>query len=131
MSEQDAGRALDLLIAVEVMGIARDLLHDEPGGKYVATAIGNVKIAPYEHYSTSIAAAFDVVEKLRERYQFELRTIATLTHAGDTHTATDKQVVARFVSILAPANFSFADTAPLAICRAALSVSRPTQEHGT
>lgn len=97
-----AGRALDALIATKVM-------HDIPG-----QALGP------RHYSTDIAAAWEVVEKLRTLAFVSIGTangelmpnglperlwVCTLSCLGDdVHSHIEGE----------------ADTAPLAICRASL-----------
>ena len=128
MSEQDAGPALDARIAVEVMGLKNvgcesNAHHTE----FVPHTDGiNFRRVQLRQYSTDIAAAFLVVEKLRERGV--LTDIETLSE--EYRVTTGRSGVGDEACWVTSRPF-FAASLPLAICAAALSVSRPTQEHGT
>jgi len=111
-----AGSELDALVA-NLMGIDPDREHDEVGetssgnpyciachrtGNWGADIFGETKCVPL--YSEDIAAAFQVVEKLQGGLRFELRRRPDngyWAHFGEEMTAEG-------------------ETAPLAICRAAL-----------
>ena len=68
MSKKDLepGRELDALIAEKVMGIKE--------GQVFQTSKGSYSYKPYPYYSTDIAAAWEVVEKLSAVWSFELET---------------------------------------------------------
>lgn len=134
MSQQQrgAGRDLDAEIHARVMGIEWDASRCRVCGWKLAGHIMDGCVAdncamrphPYPradappHYSTDIAAAFQVVEKMRDRGA-EL-TLATKFNAWRVHIGF---AAPDYRSIL-----EYADTPPLAICRAALAAldSRPS-----
>ena len=60
----NAGRELDALIAEKVMEIPIALIHTDEDGRTIKTAIGNVLVKPCAAYSTDIAAAWMVVDRL-------------------------------------------------------------------
>jgi len=114
-----AGRELDALVAERVMGWLdvgkqRDSVHTEfvnfgvdpatveerRAKKYAAR-----QVVP--HYSSDIAAAFQVVEKMAEKGDL----IFLQTHRGDAE---------RYAATFVEPFTAYAPTAPLAICRAAL-----------
>lgn len=101
-----AGRELDALVAEKVMDVGVEWWNGEPF--YVVTQDGHISAYRLAAYSTDIAAAWEVVEKMRERRaDFYIRFVSTWTVefdsvAGDYNGYTD------------------GDTAPLAICLAAL-----------
>ena len=64
----EAGRKMDALIAEKVMGLPPEWTHFEPHGKEFDTSIGRVAISEVAHYSTDIAAAWEVMEKMSKRY---------------------------------------------------------------
>jgi Phage ABA sandwich domain len=74
------------------------------------------------HYSTDIAAAWQVVEKLRE--QFPIVVLQFEPEGCSVEVNTDKATPS-YYRIVADV---FADTAPLAICRAALLTVRQENE---
>jgi hypothetical protein len=89
-----AGRALDAEIAEKVMGY-------------------DISFSPLPHYSTDIAAAWLVVEQMRE-----------MGYWPKVSYLVDWDTVAKWhVDFLVSPNTAYqtADTAPLAICRAALA----------
>jgi hypothetical protein len=114
-----AGRELDARIAVEVMGW-RDCDPHEVDAFGELVGWGRNKGAGKHHipaYSTDIAAAWEVVEKLGQT-----RTVKVWKcHDGYICDLTphDGPVFAGFVQV-------GAETAPLAICRAALIAIAPT-----
>lgn len=110
----NAGRELDALIAEKVMGFETVNFKSSDPHEIIVTkdAEGNMRMAvPF--YSTDIAAAWEVVEKLRDTWAIELHgrdgAWSCLVEEGD-------EVTAHFIAI------AEADTAPLAICLAALKV---------
>jgi len=116
---REAGPTLDAEIArlmgIEIFNAADDgvppVWIEEHTGRNVA------------EYSTSIAAAFEVVEKLRESQPlfFELRGGGSIASVGEHVTKPYQDYYARFVSTVRPASFSQADSPALAICLAALN----------
>ena len=135
-----AGRELDALIAEKVMGLTR---HDE---SYVAEGVGKVLRFVWRdgcgtcvysgdmflpHYSTNIADAWEVVEKLGRWHGFDFmivmpdpeQTFHLRTYEAGWYEATNDGPERRVVSD--------ADTAPLAICLAALKAKGVTgEQHG-
>jgi hypothetical protein len=124
------GRELDALIAVEVMDWIRsnEFWYDEerieetrfesPDGETEDTAYGWGDECNYEHlehlppYSTSIAAAWKVVEKLMKGK----RNVGVWSEDGKWE-ATIEEYDGGLIE-----HTAVADTAPLAICLAALAV---------
>lgn len=113
----EAGRETDALVAERVFGkpwpsvsVARWWTEDGrycgPGGEWSERINDRLPA-----YSTDIAAAFEVVEKIRETC-----CDFTLERAGAAWYADFRMGVAS------------ADTAPLAICRAALAATSPQPE---
>ena len=118
--EMPAGRELDALVAEKVMGFClcpydpKWMRADTGSGIWIdgdtwrCTDHGKPAFTPWRSYSTDIAAAWEVVEKMREDYEPRIElwdegwevTILTGTDRGSAS--------------------GRALTAPLAICRAAL-----------
>lgn len=113
----EAGRELDALVAEKVMGwepgpggIHLFPPKDEPNRKRFTRWNGEARVTEIPHYSTDIAAAWEVVEKLGHKFQMFLNTRGKWTEADFVHWPDNlKGYVA-----------ASADTAPLAICLAAL-----------
>ena len=117
MANLQAGRELDALVAEKVMGSASHARasHDVPG---LTCSLCREAALPY---STSIAAAWEVVEKLSDKWEMNLRTILP---ARD-YVCEFKLVVKNKCIVDAQHPFEHVwnnpvDTAPLAICLAAL-----------
>jgi hypothetical protein len=105
----EAGRELDALIAERVMGWRQTLFSNFPDQLEPPDEPGKARSVP--HYSTDIAAAWLVVEKMRLTHWVEVLVYPELVFVragrlGDTH----KVKVIR----------NEAATSPLAICLAAL-----------
>lgn len=129
MTDLPPGRELDVLICTKVMGF-KNLREEEfcgikdyvvdPTPEYVECIIRKCGL-PVPHYSTSISDAWDVVEKLmRRKYfvSFELTNEITQNTALDGN---DYPVGDYYFNISVAGNFTgCANTAPLAICLAAL-----------
>ena len=108
IDEMPAGREMNLLIADKVMLLP--CVDDPPGDGRNCPRCG------YLDYSTDIAAAWEVAEKMRATYGVSLYWrskrkgegcwVAKFLHRSHAHEATG-------------------DTAPLAICRAALKAVTP------
>ena len=107
--KMEAGRELDALVAEKVMGY--EDMGIGIGLRFQKPSQTGVKVL-YElpSYSTRIAAAWEVVEKLRE--QFIAVTITTMGPRDQVHVFTTHNGE-RMTKV-------WDDTAPLAICRAAL-----------
>lgn len=128
MSEEsrEAGRELDALIAEKVMGWTVDPIYRMYTGAGMRHAVGN-NLDTRFNPSTNIAAAWEVVEKMRERGDW-------VNLEGDKEgwmvevwpfTADDSWAGGGFYGEDVKAK---ADTAPLAICRAALkALNTPAQ----
>lgn len=97
------GRELDALVAEKVMSIPVKQLLAEPGWEGLDTLYSKVRIP---QYSTSIADAWKVVEKLSVMGIY-LR-VSNVTGVGRWRCATENQIT------------DFCETAPHAICLAAL-----------
>jgi hypothetical protein len=118
--EMEAGRALDVTVLVEVFGFPRkkvfspewtDDAHFIPSGKPRRTHMIDARPVPW--FSTSIAAAWDVVEEAARRGMPATVVVAMgLDGNPDGWNATWAGMGAH------------AGTAPLAICRAALAAVR-------
>lgn len=105
--EIKAGRELDAVIAEKVMGMALDDIfeHEEMGDELGWVPISTVPLETVPHYSTSIADAWLVVEKLKDTCGFSL----------DYVRGRDKPGRCWFGRA-----FGQGETAPLAICIAAM-----------
>lgn len=127
----EAGRELDSLVHRRVMELPvvpdawglpmqpGDHWTSDPHGTYTGTP--TTTGSPIPAYSTDIAAAWEVVEKLRERRIFL---------SVDAHWDRFDVDAAIGPSLVVAADFwerafATADTAPLAICRAALRATTP------
>lgn len=95
-----AGRDMDALVGEYVFGWEKGTF---PVYEPMKSKHGDYMVRPISNYSTDISAAWDVVEKLKESSLWL-----------DLNTSPDGCQVG-FADY-----FVFADTAPLAICRAAL-----------
>jgi hypothetical protein len=95
-----AGREIEALIELAIFN--RTLTSAASDASYIKTPNGYEDLRRNKHYSTDISAAWEVVEKLKPQFQ-EITIDA------------DKDWRCYFDSACA-----FAETAPLAICRAAL-----------
>jgi hypothetical protein len=127
MKELEAGPELDALIAEKVMGgtLIRCSLHGAKDGppncRQVHWPGGRVGHPP--EYSTDIAAAWTVVERLASLNEDQFVRVAALRHGKwsaivATEHASSETILGR----------SAADSAPLAICRAALLALRPVAD---
>lgn len=110
-SEMQAGRELDALLAERLMGWTRD-----DRGAWVPPGFKPLQVGYYTQkpgaYSTSIAAAWEVVEKMAEDWFVDL----TLKHHAD-----GRESWCVSFDNGARANYGEAPRAPLAIVRAALA----------
>lgn len=110
-----AGRELDALVAERVMGWTKTIVDNYPW-QILPPDATELKAKSCPHYSTDIAAAWQVVEKLRQdRLYIEIVSEAEYFRCEVNH--------------YTPAAYQFkteqhADTAPLAICLAALEAVR-------
>lgn len=112
-----AGRELDALVAVHIMGWQPDNIYGARGqlaGQWIYTPEGNISDIP--HYSTDIAAAWQVVEKLRERSFYSSYTDLSL----DTGKGWYSWHFHDHRPLSAYSSDATASTVPLAICLAAL-----------
>ena len=121
------GRELDALIAEKVMGWTDVHLHDGTAkdtklttlfyGEWVGRPRGEGALRRVLPYSTDIAAAWEVVEKMRASYSFQLQ-VPRLPLAGDVFDWSAVFFVRRTPEEWGA--FHSASTAPHAICLAAL-----------
>ncbi len=149
MSEKQAGRELDEDVAVKIMGWTRSATAPDgqscPGGgsDWIISPSGIARCAVCEddiipYFSTSMKAAWTVAEKMG----IGLAPILVYSGEGGPD-ATSRRAYAAFVSVLACSEQDFGwgsehvylgdidnpwleDTAPLAICRAALATVKPS-----
>ena len=103
MSKLNAGRELDAEIAEKVMGRKIYIRNNQPSYK------DQFEHTPIPYYSTDIAAAMEVLKKLSNIKGYLIRLSTYKCWAGDSRWSADFT-----------AGFAVAETAPLAICRAAL-----------
>lgn len=123
---REAGRELDAEVArrvmeiepirvnddISVFTIRRDWLDEGDYYYYEADKSGTYELP---HYSTDIAAAWEVVERLRERYDRQLEVRPYSLKLSNAYRVAIRDVHAELDYVTAP-------TAPLAICLAALAV---------
>lgn len=119
MAEMQAGRELDMRIALEVLELPPELVHTQEGGKHVEFAGRMAHVAATDYYSTEIGAAWQVVEEMHRRcWRFSggddygvigVRTGFTVQLEEHDH----KAMTGRETR-------GGGETFPLAICRAAL-----------
>ena len=111
-----AGREMDALVAEKVMGWSRGTYHSD-GVDYLRDPEGTSHLN-VPQYSTDIAAAWQVVEKIRTKYPvIRISTGDLMGKYWQCHMAD----AWREVSHEDDSDwFANAPTAPLAICRAAL-----------
>lgn len=121
-----AGRALDALVATRVMGWVNVIESNPPNRTWPSRtrrhwrAPGSVFARKLPHYSTDIAAAWEVVRALRDPTEGDER-FWTLTDSGSLGWHADLSWNAKEGDALVPLGEGIGDTAPLAICRAALT----------
>lgn len=112
--EEMTGLELREACAIEVMGWTRDEDGWDDHGRLVVDE-------PW--FESSIEAAFQVVEKMRERgYWCEMRNDFTKAARADCWAGFTPLGVTGWNGV--PDNWTCADTLPLAICRAALKAAR-------
>lgn len=120
--ERRAGRALDAIVAERVMGVK-----EAPFGVCPTCGYGGgYGFKEFPEYSTDIAAAWEVVEKLSRR-NFSMHNDTGCSGCEPTEGV---GWMALFHIEGGPMAYTVADTAPLAICLAALKavdVSEPQQ----
>ena len=113
-----AGRALDALVAERVMGykVVEEKIHDIDnfGDAYVVS-----KSSIY-NYSTSIAAAWEVVERMRERKVLVIINDTGGSYRARFFTQQERWRIDEWVARPDEALTVWAATAPLAICLAAV-----------
>lgn len=117
----EAGRELDALIAERVMGIDAELIHTDGAPRTIAYRGMQAVVRAVDHYCTDIAAAWEVVEKMRaDGWEFEIwDRDAHLTRAhGVPWGAEFSREGLAWEPLRRKGS---ADTAPLAICLAALA----------
>lgn len=112
MDKELEGRRLDAMVASTVMGWERT---ERTGLRWNDS---NSIPRPLPHYSTDIAAAFLVIDKLHEQYWVGIQIPGGKRSDGDEFEVSLysdywEQETPRFVAV--------AETIPLAICRAALT----------
>jgi len=120
IDDMPAGREMDAIIAEKVMGAKIQWIDLSPPfgrGRNLFYGEGEPnENQPIERYSTEISAAWGIVEKMREHNSFGPRSFWLWSSLGSLVTWH-----ADFYD--EPTQGSEANTAPLAICRAALKVA--------
>lgn len=125
MNHVHAGRELDALVAEKVMGfvLVPDGHCDEcrSMSKQPIFQFQDGSYGPCDDYSTSIAAAWEVVEKLGYTWEMELHLILPFCSGYwcDLFLVVEKGCIIDKAHALKHVN-AHADTAPLVICLAAL-----------
>ena len=120
----EAGRELSELVSAVVMGVTADMTRcAECGAKTYLTSTGRGwcsdcgewRYSPHKNYSTDIAAAWKVVEKM-------LLGVDPGRHNGFilSFMENDEEVACWYAEFPDPWEYAEGETAPLAICRAAL-----------
>lgn len=136
MTEHEAGRELDALVAEKVTGYAWERDGDDyalmrvPGTNQCAMEInrGERYYALLPRFSTDIAAAWEVVDAMRQRgFAFKMFRADSTDDSAKTWAA-----FAPSGSDIVDETYAEApdDTAPLAICRAALAAVGEAPENG-
>lgn len=114
-----AGRELDALVAERAMGWTKVKVQTESefGGASTFVLYGTSPInQPWKRvpaYSTDIAATWEIAEKLGPMWLYK-------TTAGKPSAAAGQLYACSLGSSVLEREWSYGDTAPLAICRAAL-----------
>lgn len=141
VATMDAGRDLDVAVAAEVMGateihpitvIDRHGPHTEPGtsGPRYRMPDGRmgVRATRIPYYSTDTAAAWQVVERMKERWASEPNALRGEPDVWRFHDFADEGWRASVVWLHHDGPIvevdEMAPTLPLAICRAALAAVR-------
>ena len=114
-----AGREMDALVAEKVMGAVCSCdtkpRENAYGDSFYCAIHGIDLMGSVRHYSTSITTAWEVVEKLRPgAFHMEYRSDVDDYYVYFVHRRNKGS--------------AFADTAPLAICRASLLVASRREE---
>lgn len=129
----EAGRELDALVETHVMGkeVAQALPHFDVGrfaGPNIVTPGGGR--LPLPRYSMDIAAAWEVVEKMRGD-QFAL-VVNCMCQGSRGNVPDPDEWMVRFHDVFVEWHETFADTFPLAVCLAALKAvaASPGGPHG-
>lgn len=116
IEHMEAGPEMDALIAEHIMGHPGEWIHHEGAGIEYDTGIGRLRIRACLEYSTDIAAAFQVVEKLEAQNPVWLFSLVKRGWAESLlWEATFRKISGEDIRA-----FCEGITAPLAICRAAL-----------
>jgi hypothetical protein len=111
-----AGRELDALVAEKVMGADPSTVHWHLSNATFLVDGKWVDVPPVPHYSTDIAAAWEVVEKMSQKYHWRIQSpfdVGDEWYAG----LTPRSVTGWNGR---PDHYAGAPSAPLAICLAAL-----------
>lgn len=121
-----AERELDAQIAVKVLDLPPELIHNGPGPRTVMFGGRMTEVAENDHYSTDISAADDVIDRLREAdievvigcfkegFSVELRQWRDRRAdgiTGDPHTGRSRVTFCLLTG---------QPTLPMAVCRAAV-----------
>lgn len=111
------GRELDALIAEKVMGLLINGTAEHADGS-VEPAFGNAngisgQAYPARNYSTDIAAAWQIAEKLKEKKLYLSLSITRFGSDQAYEASVSNQIGARICG-------EYGDTPAIAICRAAL-----------
>lgn len=122
IDEMQAGREMDALIAEKIFGLKVEweieyLGEQIPSSKQLADKYDENGILPL--YSTDIAAAWEVVEGVREKFNLLMNVhpySLVAANGGYRVSVNDLHI---------ELDYTTADTAPLAICRAALKALSP------
>lgn len=103
------GRELDILVAARVFDVNEQSYLDMRLAELQRHALGHY------HYSTDMSAAWTVFEKVIERYPY-----AVIQHLPAMKGVREKEEFEVYEEARAEFALGYGETAPLAICRAAL-----------
>ena len=131
-----AGREIDLLIAEMLFSWqwfpANGMMYFRPVEKFAYGAIKDGESIEYmsnlPSYSTDISSAFEVAEKLSDKWDFAIVNNQNFGKYPDLHYGFRLQAIGEDSHI--KTIFALGETASLAICRAALLAVVPAQQGG-
>jgi hypothetical protein len=118
-----AGREMDALIFEHVFGFEKGSF---PVHEPMKSKLGDYMVRPIQQYSSDISAAFEVAEKLSDKWDFALMNNQNFRKYPDLHYGFRLQAIGEDNHI--KTIFALGETAPLAICRAALLIFIPDEK---
>ena len=120
-----AGREMDALIFEYVFGFEKGTF---PVHAPMKSKIGDYMVRPIQEYSSDISAAWEVAETLSDKFDFAIVNNQNFGKYPDLHYGFRLQAIGEDSHI--KTIFALGETAPLAICRAALLAVVPANVGG-